>query len=149
MLFTIIVLIGLSAGAIIQLFRSPENNSEKKQKQKIISYLDSLAEVNKSSYTGSDLRGNAFAELSSGDTLLEKNTFFGGAPKKELPDSPVNINTASLTELMNLPGVGKKTAEKIIEYRDRRHFARTADLMNVTGIGEKKFAKLKDYIRVK
>ena len=61
----------------------------------------------------------------------------------------ININTATEQELMSLPGVGKSTAQAIIE--DRRTngvFTTTEDLMRVSGIGSKKFAKLQGKIRV-
>lgn len=61
----------------------------------------------------------------------------------------ININTATEQELMSLPGVGKSTAQAIID--DRRTngvFTSTEDLMRVSGIGSKKFAKLQGKIRV-
>ncbi|MDO5041571.1 MAG: DUF655 domain-containing protein [Peptoniphilus sp.] len=59
----------------------------------------------------------------------------------------VNINTADVNELENLPGIGPKTAEKIINYRKNKSFNRIEDIMNVGGIGEKKFEEIKDYIK--
>ena len=48
------------------------------------------------------------------------------------PVKPVNPNTATVTELMQLPGVGAKTAERILEYRKQHGpFQRLEDLMNV------------------
>ncbi len=60
----------------------------------------------------------------------------------------VNINTASAEELVKLKGVGEKTAEKIIEYREQTPFETVEDIMNVSGIGEKKFEDIKDMICV-
>ncbi|WP_432651600.1 ComEA family DNA-binding protein [Huintestinicola sp.] len=60
----------------------------------------------------------------------------------------ININTADAEELMKLKGVGEKTAEKIIEYREQCPFESTRDIMNVSGIGEKKFEDIKDMICV-
>jgi competence ComEA-like helix-hairpin-helix protein len=68
----------------------------------------------------------------------------GGAPS-----SPVDLNTASKEELVELPGVGEKTADAIIERRKHIPFNRPEDLMEVKGIGEKKFAKIKPYVRVR
>lgn len=63
------------------------------------------------------------------------------------PQRPINLNTASVTELMQLPRVGQKTAERIVAFRKQHGaFQRPEDLMNVKGIGEKSFAKLKPYL---
>ncbi|MDD6991872.1 MAG: helix-hairpin-helix domain-containing protein [Oscillospiraceae bacterium] len=60
----------------------------------------------------------------------------------------VNINTAGIEDLVKLKGVGEKTAEKIIEYREQTPFETVEDIMNVSGIGEKKFEDIKDMICV-
>ena len=61
----------------------------------------------------------------------------------------VNINTASATDLEGLPGVGAKTAARIIEYRQKNGpFKKIEELMNVRGVGEKNFLKLKPQISV-
>ncbi len=63
--------------------------------------------------------------------------------------SPVNLNTASIAELEKLPGIGRRTAERIVEYRDKHGgFKKIEELMNVPGIGEKSFLKLKELITV-
>ncbi|MBP1628106.1 MAG: comEA 2 [Holophagaceae bacterium] len=65
------------------------------------------------------------------------------------PQAPVNLNTAGVTELMQLPKVGAKTAERIVAYRKQHGgFKRTEELMNVKGIGEKSFAKLRPHLSV-
>ncbi len=61
----------------------------------------------------------------------------------------VNINTATVEELVKLPGVGDSVAKKIVEHREKNgNFKATEDLKNVKGIGEKKFEKMKDLITV-
>jgi competence protein ComEA len=61
----------------------------------------------------------------------------------------LNLNSATLPQLEALPGVGRSTAERIIEYRQKNGgFKRIEDLMNVRGIGEKNFLKLKPLITV-
>ena len=61
----------------------------------------------------------------------------------------VNINSASATNLEVLPGIGAKTAARIVEYRQKNGpFKKIEELMNVRGVGEKNFLKLKDQITV-
>ena len=61
----------------------------------------------------------------------------------------VELNTATAAELRTLPGVGVRTAERIIEYREEHGgFERVEDIMNVRGIGEKTFLRLRPLIRV-
>jgi competence protein ComEA len=61
----------------------------------------------------------------------------------------VNINTASAAELDALPGIGAKTAARIVEYRQKNGpFKKVEELMNVRGVGEKNFLKLKAQISV-
>ena len=61
----------------------------------------------------------------------------------------ININAASVVELQTLPGIGEKTAELIVEYRQKNGpFKKVEDLMNIRGIGEKNFLKLRPLITV-
>lgn len=61
----------------------------------------------------------------------------------------ININTASLDELMGLDGVGEKKAQAIIDYRyENGRFNSVEELTNVNGIGEKTFEKNRDRITV-
>ncbi len=61
----------------------------------------------------------------------------------------ININTADMTLLDTLPGIGPSTAQKIIDYRDANGpFSSPEELMNVSGIGEAKYNQVKDAITV-
>lgn len=59
----------------------------------------------------------------------------------------VNLNTASLEELMTLDGIGQKVAERILSFREKNGpFQKPEDLMMVKGVGEKIFEANKDKI---
>ena len=61
----------------------------------------------------------------------------------------VNLNTAGASDFEGLPGIGAKTAARIIEYRQKNGpFKKVEELMNVSGIGEKNFLKLKPQLTV-
>ena len=61
----------------------------------------------------------------------------------------VNINTASLEELMKLVGIGESKALNIIKYREENgDFQNIDDIMNVSGIGESVYEKIKNNITV-
>ena len=68
---------------------------------------------------------------------------------KASASGPLNLNTATVSQLETLPGIGKSTAERILEYREKSGgFKKAEDLMNVRGIGEKSFLKLKPLVTV-
>ena len=69
-------------------------------------------------------------------------------PEKKDKDL-ININTASASELEQLPGVGPALAKKIVEFREQNGpFKKIDDLLKVRGIGEKNLQKIKDLITV-
>lgn len=62
----------------------------------------------------------------------------------------VNINDATVEELVTLDGIGEKVAAKIIEFRTKNGpFQKPEDVMMVKGIGQKMFDKNKERIVVK
>jgi len=62
----------------------------------------------------------------------------------------VNINTATVKELVKLKRIGLKVAERIIQYREKEGpFEKPEDIMKVKGVGMKIFAANKDRITVK
>lgn len=67
----------------------------------------------------------------------------------EQGDKLVNINTAGVSDLTTLPGIGESRANDIISYRDSNGgFHKIEDIMNVPGIKEAAFSRIKDYIKV-
>ena len=65
-----------------------------------------------------------------------------------LPDleGKLNINTATLEELILLPGIGPTYSKRIMEARP---FNRIEDLLNIKGIGPKTFERIKDRVSIK
>jgi competence protein ComEA len=65
------------------------------------------------------------------------------------PAAPINLNTATVAQLETLPGVGTRTAQLIVEHRQKNGgFKKVEELMNIKGIGEKSFLKLKPLVTV-
>ncbi len=66
---------------------------------------------------------------------------------KRIEKNRISINFSSKKELMQLPGIGEKTAQSIIDHREKYGlFQQLEDLMQVRGIKGKTFEKLKDDI---
>ncbi|MBS6535277.1 ComEA family DNA-binding protein [Peptoniphilus harei] len=78
--------------------------------------------------------------------VQENMTTLVSSPSSSGPASKININSADLSELTKIPGVGEKTAQKILDYRANNSFSSIEDIKNVPGIGDKKFESMKDYI---
>jgi competence protein ComEA len=85
--------------------------------------------------------------ITSASALAQSNAAAQTAAVATKP--AINLNAATLEQLETLPGIGRKTAERIVEYRTKSGgFKRIEELMNVKGIGEKSFLKLKPLIVV-
>lgn len=73
----------------------------------------------------------------------------GGGGGSSNVSGKVNINTASVSELEQLPGIGEVIAQRIVDYRTQHGPYKTVrDLLKVEGIGEKKFESIKDHVTV-
>ncbi|MEO0076616.1 MAG: ComEA family DNA-binding protein [candidate division WOR-3 bacterium] len=70
---------------------------------------------------------------------------FLSSPKND----KININTANKDDLIKLPGIGEKLAQRIIDYRNNYgYFKTTKDILKVNGIGPKRYQQIKDLITV-
>ena len=64
-------------------------------------------------------------------------------------DDRININTASLNDLMTLPGIGEKRAESILKLREKKgSFQTVEELLEAEGIKEGILEEIKDFIKV-
>lgn len=82
----------------------------------------------------------------------------GNAPQMDLLSTSstmprlgrLNINTASVFDLQQLPGLNQELAAKIVEYRTRRHYGfKTVDhLLKVKGISSNRLAMIRPFVTV-
>lgn len=95
------------------------------------------ADLNPAIYTRS-----GWTEKSGPATLSMGGVAAPAAPSK------VNLNTATQAELEALPGVGEKTAEKIMRFRETQPFTQVDDLRYIQGIGDKRMETLRPHVTV-
>ena len=70
--------------------------------------------------------------------------------QKEEDDGLIDLNRATASELLSLPGIGENKANQIISFRDMNgSFSSKEDLMKVPGIKEGTYSKLEAYITVR
>lgn len=82
--------------------------------------------------------------VSQEEELVESDP---SGPQEVLVEKSINLNTATLEELDQLPGIGPALAQRIIDYREANNgFYDIEEIMEISGIGEKTFAKLEPYI---
>ncbi|MCL4548177.1 MAG: helix-hairpin-helix domain-containing protein [Bacteroidetes bacterium] len=77
----------------------------------------------------------------------------GKKPKEKAeaasPNKIIRLNSASVSELLTLPGLGKRTVENVLEYRKKNgRFKKINDLLKVKGIGKTKFEKIKKLVTI-
>jgi len=62
----------------------------------------------------------------------------------------VNLNSATKEALLDIPGIGEKLAQRILEYKDKNGaFQNEEELRNIKGITAYRFEKLKDSLYVR
>ena len=81
--------------------------------------------------------------------IIEVNNCIEVTTTKNSSSGLININKASLDDLMTISGIGESKAKSIIEYRNNvGKFNSIEDIKNISGIGESLFDKIKDKITV-
>ncbi|MBQ2297157.1 MAG: helix-hairpin-helix domain-containing protein [Ruminiclostridium sp.] len=92
----------------------------------------------------------------TGITLVEVTDDRQAAVPAEKPEAPgmlegevLDLNTATLSDLTRLPGIGQTKAQAILDWREAHGpFRAVEDLLSVDGIGEKTWETLRPYVRV-
>lgn len=96
---------------------------------------------------------NLAARVKDGDKILvpaegEEGSTNAGAVQGA-QGSLINLNTATISDLDSLPGIGPALAQRILDFRERNGGFRTVeDLLEVPGIGSKKFEELRNLVTV-
>lgn len=67
---------------------------------------------------------------------------------EELAANPININSASINDLLQIPGFNLKIARALIDYRKSSPFERKEDIIRVSGIGRVTYSRMQPYITV-
>ena len=75
--------------------------------------------------------------------------FTVAAAQKKPPSKPIDLNTATIEQLEQLPGIGPSTAKAIIRFREKSGpLKRIEDLLAIHGISKARLEKLRPYVTV-
>ena len=147
-------LILLSAASIIYSYRKPESINEASAVPSITMTLEGAFETTGTVTIEEGMSVNDLIEtygVTSKANLkaLDKDHIVHAEDSLYLPEkskNTISLNKATKEELMSLDGVGEKTADKIIQYREETPFETLEDIMNVNGIGQKRYEKYRDQL---
>lgn len=93
-------------------------------------------------FCGRNMRGE-YVQLPANDPFPYEST------TSRRIDYRLDLNTATQTQLMELPGIGETLAQRILEYRDKNGpFTMVEELLNVPGIGEGKLKQIEEHIKI-
>ncbi|MCR4288424.1 MAG: helix-hairpin-helix domain-containing protein [Deltaproteobacteria bacterium] len=91
---------------------------------------------------GKDRFGRSYTDKASASAIRPAHEPF--------PGLPMDVNSASMDDLMSIPGIGEKTAMRIVEKRAELHgFSALDELTEVKYIGKAKLERLKRFVFVR
>ncbi len=121
-------------------------NLSKKITDSMVIKIYSKSDIKK--YSEIKQKEEKLEELCKNDNINNDACISNKPKTTENNSSLVNINKASIEELMQLPGVGESKAKAIIEYRNKTPFKSIEDIKNVSGIGTALYDKIKENITI-
>lgn len=128
-------------------------NLSKKISNEMVIYIYTKTEYNnlKASEEPAEVTNNNYnitGNITNGESIITPDTTTSSTSSTDAT-TKVNINTATLEQLMTLSGIGESKAQAIIEYRTTIGlFNSIEDIKNISGIGDALFENIKDSITV-
>ena len=130
------------AGGLKKNANTDNINLSEKLKGEMVIYVYSDSEVKKGTKALS-------CDTICQTKVIEVNNCVPDVTTKVINNELININTASITELQTLTGIGESKAKNIIDYRETNgSFKKVEEIKNISGIGDALFEKIKDKITV-
>ena len=148
LLFVVAILAG--SGVLYWQIKKQNSDDPYKNANELQKQVDNLnAKIDSLNSSLKDSQKQTITTTTSSKTIKTEGEVLGSETEKSEVGYPININTASLSELDALPGIGAAYAQRIIDYRDANGGFKSIDeLKNIKGIGDVTFDKLKDLVAV-
>lgn len=127
------------AGGLKKNANTSNINLSQKLKSEMVIYIYSNEEIKNN-------ENNLSCDTKCKTEVIEVNNCIQNTEKNN-DTSKININTATIDELLKISGIGESKAKNIIEYREKNgEFKNIEDIKNINGIGDSLFNKIKDSI---
>lgn len=148
-IFIVFLMIGIFVGSGIELYRARFKKSRNTDHLKSLDIFDNRIKIKAAlidSLQQISQRSNEERNL-----YTDKRHKTRAVNQENVKENSlrIDINLATIEELIRIPNIGPVTANRIIEYRVANgKFTNTDDLINIKGIGEKKLSIIKKYIYI-
>ena len=129
------------AGGLTSKADTTNVNLSKSLTNEMVIYIPKKEEVTKS------VVNDALVDKSNSVGFIDNESSNATSKETTNTSTKININTATLKDLITLNGIGESKAQAILEYRTKNgNFKTLEDLKKVSGIGEAAYEKIKDNI---